>query len=227
MRPATVLKRTLLIPTLMLTLAWWYRLGKSPRKVILIGVVESNTHGLAATPISDQLPSLLDSLALPSNESGLPTILLTNSHHAPVLVIHDVDFSGFRVQSQLTPVPRTGTKVDLSRPVIWPQVSGNVTTVVDNSCRLLTPSLVVERLDSSGTVSLMLDERRLKLHPGEWFGLACANSKSSSGSRSRTMIEVKPGEDWENRLRSAVAKGEMVSRITVLNYGWVELRDPK
>lgn len=216
-----------------LSVAWVLRSTRAARKTILIAVIESNTHGLNATPITEGVSSLVEELKLPSRGLGLPSLRLPETYqHTAALVLHEVDVSGFRVHSQLSPVPRSGTKVNLSTPVNWPAQVGSSSSsseainLVDNSCRLLTPLVVVEKLEPSGTVTIRVDERRLTLRPGDWFGLAAVKGwKQTSPDKPPVQIEIGTHQEWQNQLRTAVARGDMVSRITIVNYGWTELRN--
>ncbi|HHV79669.1 MAG TPA: hypothetical protein GXX40_08715 [Firmicutes bacterium] len=199
-----------------LILSFW--LGKTvitgrTQKCVLLSVLESNTHGLNAVPIAEQVYSPLDSLDPAAPVLSLPPA--KKADHAKLIVIHDIDFSGFRVEDRVIPVSKNNTLVDLAQPIRWGESAGR--SIADQSCRLETPELLIERFDSAGNVTVRVAERRITLRPGEWFAEATI--------KSQRLVRLVVGEaDWESQLEGAMLRGETVSRLTILNHGMVQIR---
>lgn len=187
---------------------------------MLLSAIESNTHGLNAIPIADQIHSPLDTFDPANPNLNLPPAQRPDS--ARLIIVHDIDVGGFRVDSRVIGVNSGSTPIDLARPVRWTGSSEN--NIVDESCRLETPELLIESFDSAGTITLRIADRRLTLRPGEWVGEATVKSKAGKQTSQQPVKLVIGENDWEGQLKGALLRGDMVSRLTILNHGLVELR---
>lgn len=210
----------------------WFWSG--PPTYLLVFVGETNTKGLNALPLEGDCRRAVEW------DERARTLKPLRPECAPdrktrLLVVYDVDFAGVRLVSEAYKVASFPYEIDLGRPITAlaavetqagsapgnEAVAGIPMPLADNRMRLYAGRLSVEGVRSDGGVILTLDGEGIAVRPGEAWTAARVREESS-------VSNVRPGPDWETRLKKAFERGHPISRLTIINYGsWEKERVEK
>lgn len=208
--------------------AGWYLAGPArsawgrsipAQKYIFLHVVESNNQALAAIPVYDRLPPPVVTfnadrgalrLSFPEDRPGART---------QAVIFYEVRLAGERIFARTVKADAFPVLVPLAEPVFLQGLAYDdrgsplgPREVVDNERRLFKDNLVIEGADWRGMLTCRLGGETFTLKPEEGWDKALI----LDGDRIRAMY---PDENWESEMRTALASGAVVSKLSVYHYG--------
>lgn len=211
--------------------AWWW--WQTVQGMVLLEIRETGNRVLTAWPQAPyrrrfQLEAAADGGPAVAGLRPFPGLL-----GARLLVLWEVENEDLLVHQRSFSIRRLPATVPIAGRLTWlglvtgpqaqagPALSSNTENLIDNTNRVLPGDLVIIGLSRDGRLDLSYGGRHLALEPGQAWGEA--RWRGTGGD-----VVINPGDDWARRIDEALASGDPVTRVTIVNHGvWHWNRVPK